>query len=98
MYQDIYNCICQNTKKKIDLLSIMLNLQANCCLKFYFQKVDQHGGGKWLIHDTKCRKDNQLQDCRISIANTLEILQSCTKPLVWLTTLAGSYYTLKPLI
>ena len=35
-----------------------------------FQKVDQHVGGKWLIHDTKRRKDNQLQcpkpPCRIS--------------------------------
>ena len=39
-------------------------------LKFDFQKVDQHAGGKWLIHDTKRRKDNQLQSlklpCRIS--------------------------------
>ena len=25
-----------------------------------FQKVDQHAGGKRLIHDTKRRKDNQL--------------------------------------
>ena len=70
MYQDIYNCICQNTQKNSDILSIMSNLQPNCCLKFDFQKVDQHAGGKWLIHDTKCRKDNQLQSlklpCRIS--------------------------------
>ena len=47
----------------------MSNLQPNC-LKFDFQKVDQHAGGKWLIHDTKRRKDNQLQSlklpCRIS--------------------------------
>ena len=71
MYQDIYNCICQNTHTHTkDLLSIMSNLQPNCCLKFDFQKVDQHAGGKWLIHDTKHRKDNQLQSlklpCRIS--------------------------------
>ena len=44
-----------------DTLSIMSNLQPNCCLKVDFQKVDQHTGGKWLIHDTKRRKDNQLQ-------------------------------------
>ena len=48
----------------------MSNLQPNCCLKFDFQKVDQHAGGKWLIHDTKRRKDYQLQSlklpCRIS--------------------------------
>ena len=45
----------------------MSNLQPNCYLKFDFQKVDQHAGGKWLIYDTK---DNQLQSlklpCRIS--------------------------------
>ena len=39
----------------------MSNLQPNCCLKFDFQKVDQHAGGKWFIHDTTRRKDNQLQ-------------------------------------
>ena len=48
---------------------------SNLCQSYYhfkldFQKVDQHTGGKWLIHDTKCRKDNQLQSlelpCRIS--------------------------------
>ena len=70
MYQDIYNCIRQNTHKNEDILSSMSNLQPNCCLKFDFQKVDQHAGGKWLIHDTKRRKDNQLQSlkppCRIS--------------------------------
>ena len=48
----------------------MSNLQPNCCLKFDFQKVDQHAGGKWLIRDAKRRKDNQLQSlklpCRIS--------------------------------
>ena len=33
----------------------MSNLQPNCCLEFDFQKVDQHAGGKWLIHDTKRR-------------------------------------------
>ena len=38
--------------------------------KIDFQKVEQHTGGKWLIHGTKRRKDNQLQSpelpCRIS--------------------------------
>ena len=47
----------------------MSNLQPNC-LKFDFQMVDQHAGGKWLIHDTKRSKENQLQSlkhpCRIS--------------------------------
>ena len=48
----------------------MSNLQPNWCLKIDFQKVEQHAGGKLLIHDTKRRKDNQLQrlklPCRIS--------------------------------
>ena len=39
--------------------------------KLYFQKVDQHTGGKWLILGTKRHKDNQLQSlelpCRISL-------------------------------
>ena len=55
--------------KKEDLQSIMSNMQLNC-LKVDFQKVDQHTGSKWLIHDTKRRKDNLLQrlklPCRIS--------------------------------
>ena len=52
-------------KKKEDILSIMSNLQPNCCLKIDFQKVDQHAGGKWLIHDTKSRKDIQLQSLKL---------------------------------
>ena len=41
-------------KKNEDLQSILCqNLQPNCCSKVNFQKVDQHTGGKWLIHDTK---------------------------------------------
>ena len=64
MYQDMYNCICQNTKNE-DILSSMSNLQPNWCLKIDFQKVDQHAGGKWLIHDTKRRKDNQLQSLKL---------------------------------
>ena len=48
----------------------MSNLQTYYHFKLDFQKVDQHTGGKWLIHGTKHRKDNQLQSlklpCRIS--------------------------------
>ena len=66
MYQNTYDRI----YKKEDSQSIMSNLQLNCCFKVDFQKVDQHTGGKWLIHDTKRRKENQLQSlklpCRIS--------------------------------
>ena len=61
-------------QKNEDILSSMSNLQPNWYLKIDFQKVDQHAGGKWLIHDTKRRKDNQLQSlklpCRISKLNS----------------------------
>ena len=47
----------------------MSNLQTYY-FKLDFQKVDQHTGGKWLIHGTKRRKVNQLQSlelpCRIT--------------------------------
>ena len=43
----------------------MSNLQPNRCSKVDFQKVDQHTWGKWLIYDTKSRKDNQLQRLKL---------------------------------
>ena len=48
-------------KNNEDILAIMSNLQPHCCLKVDLQEVDQHAGGKRLIHDTKRHKDNQLQ-------------------------------------
>ena len=36
----------------------MSNLQAYYNSKLDFPKLDQHTGGKWLIHGTKRRKDN----------------------------------------
>ena len=48
----------------------MSNLQTHYYFKLDFSKVDQHTGGKWLIHGTKQCKENQLQSlelsCRIS--------------------------------
>ena len=43
----------------------MSNLHPDCCLKVDFQKVDKYTGGKWLIHDTKRHKDNQLQSLKL---------------------------------
>ena len=43
------------------LFSIMSNLQNHYYSKLDFKKVDQHTGGKSLIHGTKHREDNQLQ-------------------------------------
>ena len=47
------------------LFSIMSNLQNHYHFKLDFQKVDQHKGGKWLIHGTKYRKGNQLQNLKL---------------------------------
>ena len=44
----------KNNKKK--LFSFTSNLQTYFHFKLDFQKVDQHAGGKWLIHGTKRRK------------------------------------------
>ena len=58
-----------NNKKK-RLFAFVSNLQTYYHFKLDSQKVDQHTAGKWLIHGTKRRKDNQLQNlelpCRIS--------------------------------
>ena len=47
------------------LFSIMSKLQVHYPFKLDFQKVDQHTGGKWLIHSTKHRKYNQLQNLKL---------------------------------
>ena len=48
----------------------MSNLQTYYPFRLDFQKVNQHTGGKWLIHGTKRHKDNQMKSlalsCRIS--------------------------------
>ena len=51
------------TMKK--LFSIMSNLQFHYHFKLDFRKIDQHAGGKWLIHGTKHCDDNQLQSLEI---------------------------------
>ena len=63
---------------------------AQLLFKIDFQKVDQHAGGKWLIHDTKRRKDNQLQSlkllCRISKLSRCDIKGSdgtMLNPIFW---------------
>ena len=41
---------CETNKQKKKLFSFMSNLQTYYHFKLDFQKVDQHTGGKWLIH------------------------------------------------
>ena len=43
----------------------MSNLQTYNHFKLHFQNVDQHTGGKRLIHGTKRHKDNQLQSLEL---------------------------------
>ena len=50
-----------NHETQQEMFSLMSNLQTYYHSKLDFQKVDQHTGGKGLIHGTKRRKDNQLQ-------------------------------------
>ena len=59
----------------------MSDLEPNCCLEFDFQKVDQHTGGKWLIHNTKRRKDNQLQSLKF-IYVWVCVIWVCVLPIV----------------
>ena len=59
-----------NNRKQQKMFSFMSNLQNYYHFKLDVQKMDQHTGGKWLIHGTKRHKDNHLQSlelpCRIS--------------------------------
>ena len=48
----------KTTKK---LLAFISNLQTYYHAKLDLQKVDQHTGGKWLIHGSKRHKDNQFK-------------------------------------
>ena len=55
--------------------SINSNLQTHYHSKLDFQKVDQHTWGKWLIHGTKHRKDDQNPElpCRNFIVENLNL-------------------------
>ena len=65
MYQDIYNYICQDIQKKLRYIIHSVKPTAQLLFKIRFPKGDQHAGVKWLIHDTKRRKDNQLQNLKL---------------------------------
>ena len=47
------------------MFSILSNLQTYFHFKLDFQNVDQQIGGKWLIHGTKHRNDNQLESLEL---------------------------------
>ena len=54
-----------NQKQQNKLFSFMSNIQPYCHFKLDVQKVNQHTGDKWLIHGTKRRKDNYLQNLKL---------------------------------
>ena len=57
-----------NNQKQQKIVFPYVKLPNLLSFQIDFQKVDQHTGGKWLIHGTKRLKDNQLQGlpCRIA--------------------------------
>ena len=69
-YHNVRHKDVKQSKTTKKLFSLMSNLQTCYHFKLDFQNVNQDTGGKWLIHSTKRRKDNQLQSlecpCRIS--------------------------------
>ena len=69
MYKDIQLHM-SKYKKKWKYTIQYVKPTAQLVFKIDFQMVDKHAGDKWLIHDTKRRKDNQLHSlklpCRVS--------------------------------
>ena len=59
MYVNTYKHTLLKTMKRF--FSIMSKLQTHYPFKLDIQKLDQHIGGKWLIHRTNHSKDNPLQ-------------------------------------
>ena len=55
---------CETNKKLQKVIFVLPNLQTYH-FKLDFEKVDQHTGGKWLIHGTKRGKDTQLQSLEL---------------------------------
>ena len=57
-------------KRQSPLCLIYITKKLLLSFKTDFRKVDQHTGGKWLIHGTKHHKDNQSQSpehpCKIA--------------------------------
>ena len=70
-----------------------LRVQDNRAIAVYYEGRGTSCSITVLVIDTKCRCSyigGLVQDCSISIANALEILQSCTKPsIISLKTIPG---------
>ena len=67
-YWELCNYIYKNINKTMkNLFSIMSNLETHYHFKLDFQQMNQLIGGKWLIHDTKQREDNQLLSLQMDV-------------------------------
>ena len=49
-----------NNQKQQNMFSVLSNLQTYYHFQLDLQKVDQHTGGKWLMHRTKRHKENLM--------------------------------------
>ena len=65
------------------------NLESNFC-GFFLHHYSQ---SSFCITKFTGHLDGLVRDCRISIANAMGILQSCTKPLIWYFSLQIIHYT-----
>ena len=65
-HYDTCKYICTNMFKTMKKVFHCVKLTKPLSLKTRFPKMDQHTGGKWLIHGTKHRKDNRLQSLEVT--------------------------------
>ena len=59
--------------------SVMSIIHINFLLKLNLKNVDQHTGGKWLIHHTKYHKNDQLQSLGVLCKISQRPLSICNK-------------------
>ena len=52
------------TQKQLKKCFTYIKLTNQLSFETYFQQVDQHTGGKWLINGTKHHKGSQLQSLK----------------------------------
>ena len=66
---------------------INFDIKENISAPFYWQLDSSHKGPvTWTAFPRRHHVDGLVQNCSNSIANTLELLQSCTEPSMWIFT------------
>ena len=64
-YCEVFRCIWNVIKNNEKVVLHCVKLTNPLSFKLDSLKVDQRTGSKWLIHDTKHRKGNQLQSLEL---------------------------------